>query len=91
MELEKHGFLFVCDFVSCSAPWAIVLSASFWLGKVVVSVALGHYSCDLPSDSYVSECVKRWDVSVFLWELTICYPLSLEKIEILELSVPMSI
>lgn len=34
----------------------------------------GPLQLQLPSDSHVSECVKRWDVSVFLWELTICYP-----------------
>lgn len=88
-------------FVSCSAPWSIVLLASLWLDKdkqVAVSVALGHClaswltAADLPADSYVSECTKRWHVAAFLWEITFCYPIMVfGETWILGLSVPVSV
>jgi len=63
-----------------------VLAASLLLRKekkVAVSVALGCclaiwlVAANLPSDSYVSESLKRWEVAVFLWELALCYPVTI--------------
>lgn len=72
-------------FVSCSTLWPIVFSSSRYVGTVGDSVALTCCLASQPVAAYFpSKCVKWWETAVFLWEPTLCYLQSLERLEVLE-------